>query len=260
MGNAATVRLHEKFGLAQRVINFRPYGDLDADFLVLQLLSLPFQEILDATATGLTAKGIKAAKLKRLPLAIPPIPEQRRIVAKVNQLMVLCDQLDARLTTNATARHQFLEATLEEGLVSWAIRAIPSKTTQMGSGGVSRVEPEAFVKNSLKQDSPSNRSVEKLRRIARLAEGKNKPIGIMENPTRAGEKSSTPTLRISYHQKSLHKSVKRCYYKILNLSTTLVSPRISCRWQQHGSGSDHCPNNLIHAVPINSGERDWSTS
>jgi type I restriction enzyme, S subunit len=95
MGNAAVVRLDEKFGLAQRVINFRLYGDLDSDFLVLQLLSEPFQSILDKTATGLTAKGIKAAKLKRLPLAVPPLAEQHRIVAKVDELMALCDRLEA---------------------------------------------------------------------------------------------------------------------------------------------------------------------
>ena len=66
MGNAAVVQLKERFALAQRVINFRPYGTLDSNFLVLQLLAEPFQSILDKTATGLTAKGIKAAKLKRL--------------------------------------------------------------------------------------------------------------------------------------------------------------------------------------------------
>jgi type I restriction enzyme S subunit len=116
MGNAAVVHLDERFGLAQRVINFRPYGNLDSDFLVLQLLSGPFQATLDKTATGLTAKGIKAAKLKRLPLVVPPLAEQHRIVAKVDELMALCDKLDARVTSTATTRHQLLEVTLQEAL------------------------------------------------------------------------------------------------------------------------------------------------
>ena len=116
MGNAAVVRLDEKFGLAQRVINFRPYGRLDPDFLVLQILSQPFQAILDRTATGLTAKGIKAAKLKRLPLAVPPLAEQHRIVAKVDELMALCDRLQAQLTTTQTESRRLLEAVLHEAL------------------------------------------------------------------------------------------------------------------------------------------------
>jgi type I restriction enzyme S subunit len=116
MGNAAVVRLKERFALAQRVINFRPYGALDPDFLVLQLLAEPFQAILDKTATGLTAKGIKAAKLKRLPITIPPLTEQHRIVAKVDELMALCDQLEAQLTTTEADSRRLLEAVLHEAL------------------------------------------------------------------------------------------------------------------------------------------------
>jgi type I restriction enzyme S subunit len=116
MGNAAVVRRDEKFGLAQRVINFRLYSDLDSDFMVLQLLSRSFQMILDKTATGLTAKGIKAAKLRRLPLAVPPLAEQHRIVAKVNELLALCDRLEAQLTTTQTESQRLLEAVLHEAL------------------------------------------------------------------------------------------------------------------------------------------------
>jgi type I restriction enzyme S subunit len=116
MGNAAVVRLPEQFALAQRVICFRPYGAVDHHFLVLQILAEPFQSILDLTATGLTAKGIKAAKLKRLPVAIPPLAEQYRIVAKVDELMALCDRLEEQLTTAQNESHRLLEAVLEEAL------------------------------------------------------------------------------------------------------------------------------------------------
>jgi type I restriction enzyme S subunit len=116
MGNAAVIRLNENFGLAQRVINFRLYGSLDPDFMALQLLSAPFQSILDKTATGLTAKGIKAAKLKRLPYAIPPLSEQRRIVEKVVELMALCDRLEAQLATARTESSRLLEALLHQTL------------------------------------------------------------------------------------------------------------------------------------------------
>jgi type I restriction enzyme S subunit len=87
MGNTAVVRLPERFGLAQRVICFHPYGTVDPDFLTFHLLSEPFQSILIKMATGLTAKGIKAAKLTRLPVAVPPLAEQRRIVTRVNELI-----------------------------------------------------------------------------------------------------------------------------------------------------------------------------
>lgn len=116
MGNAAVVHIPERFALAQRVINFRLYDALSPDFLVLQLLSEPFRAILDKTATGLTAKGIKAAKLKRLPVATPPLAEQHRIVAKVDELMALCGQLEAQLTATQTDSRRLREAVLHEAL------------------------------------------------------------------------------------------------------------------------------------------------
>lgn len=120
MGNAAVVRITEKFALAQRTINFRSYGSIDPDFLVLQLLSAPFQGILEKTATGLTAKGIKAAKLKRLPITVPPLAEQRRIVAKVEQLMALCDELRETLTSGQIERGRLLDVLLHDALAGSA--------------------------------------------------------------------------------------------------------------------------------------------
>jgi type I restriction enzyme S subunit len=116
MGNAAVARLSEKFALAQRVIDLRSYGSIDPDFLVLQLTSELFKVVLEATATGLTAKGIKAAKLKRLPMAVPPLGEQRRIAAKVGELMSVCDELETALDAAQHERGRLLEALLHDAM------------------------------------------------------------------------------------------------------------------------------------------------
>jgi type I restriction enzyme S subunit len=127
MGNAAVVRLTEPFALAQRVINFRPLGATMPEFLALQIAARPFQQILARTATGLTALGIKAAKLKRLPVAIPPLAEQHRIVAKVDELMALCNELEQSLAAEQTKRARLLEALLHDALED----ALPARELEL---------------------------------------------------------------------------------------------------------------------------------
>jgi type I restriction enzyme, S subunit len=66
------------------------------------------------TAVGLWK--ISQYQVSRIILPLPPLAEQHRIVSKVDELMALCDELEARLTTTATTRRQLLEATLHEAL------------------------------------------------------------------------------------------------------------------------------------------------
>jgi type I restriction enzyme S subunit len=56
--------------------------------------------------------------LRNYPFPLPPLAEQHRIVAKVDALMALCDQLEASLTTATTTRSRLLEALLHEALGS----------------------------------------------------------------------------------------------------------------------------------------------
>jgi len=61
-------------------------------------------------------------------LPIPPTNEQRRIVAKVAEVMALCDQLDAQVTTVETDSRRLLEAVLHIALPGLASRRRPNVT------------------------------------------------------------------------------------------------------------------------------------
>ena len=116
LGNVCLNDIDEPFALAQRVICMQPYADINTRFLMYGLMSDSIQSLINAHATGLTAKGIKAAKLKPLPILIPPLAEQHRIVAKVDELMTLCDRLEANLATGDYTRCRLLDALLHEAL------------------------------------------------------------------------------------------------------------------------------------------------
>ena len=54
--------------------------------------------------------------LRLFPIPVPPLREQHRIVAKVDELMALCDRLEAQLTTIQTQSRRLLESTLHQAL------------------------------------------------------------------------------------------------------------------------------------------------
>ncbi len=72
-----------------------------------------------AKATGVSPsmKNVSRGVILELPIPLPPLAEQHRIVAKVDTLMALCDRLEASLTATATIRQRLLEALLHEALV-----------------------------------------------------------------------------------------------------------------------------------------------
>ncbi|QUJ68071.1 restriction endonuclease subunit S [Photobacterium sp. GJ3] len=119
LGNVAQVDLEEKFALAQRAICLQFHLSDISNYLRLFLMSPSFQNLLSEKATGTTAKGIKASVLKELVVYIPPIEEQHRIVAKVDELMALCDQLEQQTEASIEA-YQVLVTTLLDTLTNSA--------------------------------------------------------------------------------------------------------------------------------------------
>lgn len=116
MGYVGTIELNFVFALAQRTINLQPYLRDYGRFSFFTLMSPIFQEAVLTNSTGTAVKGIKAAKLKRIRIPIPPLTEQHRIVAKVDELMALCDQLEAQLTAAQIGTRRLLEAVLYQAL------------------------------------------------------------------------------------------------------------------------------------------------
>jgi len=91
----------------------RPYTDyVSAFFILLNIKSPIYLKKGEAGMTG-TAGQKRLAKdfFSFYPLPIPPFAEQHRIVAKVDELMALCDQLEQR-SESQLAAHQTLVETL----------------------------------------------------------------------------------------------------------------------------------------------------
>lgn len=69
-----------------------------------------------AFAPATAQKNINLEILNAVLIPLPPLAEQHRIVAKVEELMSLCDRLEMLLTTTQTESRRLLEAVLHEAI------------------------------------------------------------------------------------------------------------------------------------------------
>lgn len=69
--------------------------DVCSPYVVAALNSRLFSAMVQTKAAGTTRQRISRGNLGRLPFPLPPLEEQQRIIARVDELMALCDQLEA---------------------------------------------------------------------------------------------------------------------------------------------------------------------
>ncbi|MBF0408757.1 MAG: restriction endonuclease subunit S [Candidatus Riflebacteria bacterium] len=76
---------------------------------------LSSRKILFDSGTGSTFPNISYDKIISLPFPLPPLAEQRRIVAKIDQLMTLCDELEIMIASATDKQTTILNAVLSQG-------------------------------------------------------------------------------------------------------------------------------------------------
>ena len=80
-------------------------------FLLVVLRTTSARERLIGSATQTTnIANISVGRLRPLVIGVPPLEEQHRIVAKIDELMALCDELEARLRKVAEISEQLAES------------------------------------------------------------------------------------------------------------------------------------------------------
>ena len=88
------------------------HGFVMPRYLWITLRSPFMVECVEENQRGQAYPAINDADFAVLPLPLPPLAEQKRIVAKVDELMALCDQLDKARAERETARDRLAAASL----------------------------------------------------------------------------------------------------------------------------------------------------
>ncbi len=122
LGNVAINSL-DIASAGQRAITFQQYGknNFPNELFCFFIQSPHFQFDLINNATGTTAKGIKAARLKELMLPFPPLEEQKRIVAKIEELMPYVDKYDLAYSEVEELNKKFL-VDMQKSILQYAIQ------------------------------------------------------------------------------------------------------------------------------------------
>ncbi|WP_429182184.1 restriction endonuclease subunit S [Aeromonas salmonicida] len=87
-------------------------GNLEFLFILVNSQYKYFQD----KGVGIAIPGISRGDVEELVLMLPPLEEQNRIVAKVDELMTLCDQLKSRLQTSQQTQLALAESLVEGAL------------------------------------------------------------------------------------------------------------------------------------------------
>ena len=92
------------------------FRGLNSEYFRLALSSEVVQQQFRDKTKQMAQPKLALKRISGAKFPLPPLAEQGRIVAKVDELMALCDELAGWINTNTTTSRQLLEVTLKEAL------------------------------------------------------------------------------------------------------------------------------------------------
>lgn len=102
--------------VSQHVTIIRLLEERMCEFVHLGIMSPLVQKLVWGRQVGMAIEGLSKKVLEQFEFPVPPLAEQHRIVAKVDELMALCEQLKTRLSDAQTTQLHLADAVVENAL------------------------------------------------------------------------------------------------------------------------------------------------
>ena len=150
IGVPYTVKESESFYFKDAsVLIFKNYFNLYPPYLTLFMKSPCWNKSIHEGSMGTTVHTLTISRANIVSVPIPPLAEQHRIVAKVDELMALCDQLEQQTETSLTAHQTLVETVLAALTRPTAPNGGSKKSTALQTAGSSAkpatLSPEAIL-------------------------------------------------------------------------------------------------------------------
>jgi len=196
--------------VSQHVTIIRPVSSNTQPFLHVVLVSQLVQQTVMDVQVGVSREGLSIGKLSQFLIPFPPEAEQHRIVAKVDELMALCDRLEAQQADAESAHAQLVQALLdsltqaadaEDFAASWQRLAEHFHTLFTTESSIDALKQSllqlAVMGKLVPQDPSEEPASELLKRIAKekarlVAEGKIRKTKQLPEITDNDKLASTP--------------------------------------------------------------------
>lgn len=91
VGRSAIWDLQESYCIQNHIHRLRPYIDIDVKYFYYAMMYFKFKG--DISGKGIGIKGLSANALHCINIPLPPLEEQHRIVAKIEELLPYCERL-----------------------------------------------------------------------------------------------------------------------------------------------------------------------
>lgn len=115
IGRSSVVPPDSEFALVRSVALIKPLA-IDSNFLKYSMDSSLLQNSIHSRKRGGAQPCLYLSEISNFPFVLPPLAEQRLIVAKVDELMTLCDELKLRILSIKSTQLE-----LADGLVEQAV-------------------------------------------------------------------------------------------------------------------------------------------
>jgi type I restriction enzyme S subunit len=99
--------------ITQHVLRFSIASIFDHDYVRLVIDSPHGQAWMRGETQGVALPGVNVGDFRRMPIPLPPVAEQARIVARVTELRRLCADLRQRLAASQATQFRLAEALVE---------------------------------------------------------------------------------------------------------------------------------------------------
>lgn len=145
VGKTAIV-YENNFVLLSSLAILSPNANLDSKFLFHFLNSPRFQDTAVKAKTGAAIKRIVLKTIKEFKIPVPPLPEQKRIVTKLDALFERIDKSIALLEENIKQTELLMASVLDEvfGGKNWQFEKLENITSKIGSGSTPKGGQKAY--------------------------------------------------------------------------------------------------------------------